>query len=227
MTTSGVRASRRGLDVRAGVLFGGGSICFAAGSLPLVLASVPAVAVAWTFAIGSVLFTSGALLQYGEAAREPLQERVRRPAVLRWRSHGGDWWAAVVQLAGTICFNVSTFAATRSDLSLPAQKHLVWAPDVSGSICFLVASGIAYAGSHRGAPSGPDGVTSRRVATLNLAGSVAFAVSAVAARYVGGEPANTALVNLGTFAGAVAFLAGSVLLVLPPPGRAARGVTPR
>ena len=52
------------------------------------------------------------------------------------------------------------------------------------------------------------------VAALNMLGSVAFGISAVAARYVPstGESANLALVNLGTFLGAVCFLVGAVLL---------------
>ena len=47
-----------------------------------------------------------------------------------------------------------------------------------------------------------------------MLGSVAFGVSAVAARYLPStdEPANLALVNLGTFLGAVCFLVGAVLL---------------
>ena len=49
-----------------------------------------------------------------------------------------------IQLAGTVFFNVSTFAATRDDLSLEQGKQLIWRPDVLGSVCFLVASWLAY-----------------------------------------------------------------------------------
>ena len=50
--------------------------------------------------------------------------------------------------------------------------------------------------------------------SLNMAGSIAFGASAVGARYVGstGAVANVALVNLGTFLGAVCFLVGALLL---------------
>jgi hypothetical protein len=49
---------------------------------------------------------------------------------------------------------------------------------------------------------------------VNLAGSVAFGVSAVAS-YVkpNGELVSLALTNLGTFVGAVCFLAGALLLL--------------
>ena len=46
------------------------------------------------------------------------------------------------------------------------------------------------------------------IAALNLVGSIAFGVSAVAAYVVpdSGEPRNVELVNLGTFVGALGFL---------------------
>ena len=59
-----------------------------------------------------------------------------------------------------------------------------------------------------------DGSVGWWIAALNLTGSIAFGAAAVAARYLHttDEPANIALVNLGTFAGALCFLAGAVLL---------------
>ena len=53
------------------------------------------------------------------------------------------------------------------------------------------------------------------IALLNLGGSVAFGVSAVAAYVVpeSGEPRNAALVNLGTFVGALGFLISAFLLL--------------
>ena len=178
-------------SVRLGLLFGLGSVCFAVGSLRLYAARVAPEVAAWTFVVGSVLFTSAAALQLAATPR------VRRL----------DRWAAVVQLVGTVCFNVSTFAATRDLAALPA-RHLVWAPDVYGSACFLVASVLACAAVRRAGP------VDRWVAVVNLAGSVAFGAAAVAARYVAGttQETNIALVNAGTFAGAVCFLAGAALL---------------
>ena len=57
-------------------------------------------------------------------------------------------------------------------------------------------------------------------AWLNLLGSVAFGISAIASYVVpsSGEVVNAALVNLGTFLGAVCFFAGA-LLMTPDPGR--------
>lgn len=220
------RASRpSAASVRLGLLFGLGSVCFAVGSLPSYAARVAPEVAGWTFVVGSVLFTAAAASQ---AAGTPREDRT-------------DLAAALVQLVGTVCFNVSTFAATRDLAALPARR-LVWAPDVYGSVCFLVASVLACVAVRRavrpravhgvvrvvghapgaaGAPGAPGArVAWRRgsvdwwVAAVNLAGSVAFGAAAVGARYVAGttEEVDAALVNAGTFAGAVCFLAGAALL---------------
>jgi hypothetical protein len=67
---------------------------------------------------------------------------------------------------------------------------------------------------------------------LNLVGSVAFGISAVAS-YVkpNGQLISLALTNLGTFVGALCFLAGGVLLLpertmADPPGTAPRALAP-
>jgi hypothetical protein len=78
-----------------------------------------------------------------------------------------------------------------------------------------------------------------QIAALNLGGSVAFGVSAVAS-YVVPDTAqvrNAALMNLGTFVGAVAFFGGALLLLptrsapesaaAPSTGGAVRGSSSR
>jgi hypothetical protein len=107
---------------------------------------------------------------------------------------------------------VSTFAATRAGFSEDQDRRLIWAPDLFGSICFLVASGLAYAEVR--ASTRPGRSSGWWIAAVNLAGSVLFGAAAVGARYLRttGEPANIRLVNLGTFAGAVCFLIGAALL---------------
>lgn len=202
-----------------GALFAIGSVCFALGSLPLFFDAVPARTVGWTFFVGSVFFTSAAYLQYDEAAHAPAGVVARgRPwrfaALLHWHPRRIDAWAATVQLVGTVFFNISTFAATRADLAVSQERHLVWAPDVLGSVCFLVASWLAYSEVNRGVLPRPDRSVGWWIAGVNLAGSVLFGAAAIAARYVRstGELANVALVNAGTFLGAVGFLVGAVLL---------------
>jgi hypothetical protein len=203
-----------------GGLFAVGSVCFALGSLPLFVDRVAAATEGWTFFVGSIFFTAAAYLQLHETLRAPagVLADAPQPGVLAslvgWRPHRIDFWAVLVQLVGTVFFNVSTFAATRADLTVAQERHLVWAPDVGGSICFLVASWLAYAEVNRGVLPRSDRSVGWSIAALNLLGSVAFGVAAVAARYLRStdQLANLPLVNLGTFLGAVCFLVGAVLL---------------
>ena len=128
----------------------------------------------------------------------------------------------MIQLAGTVFFNISTFAATRDDLSLEQERHLIWAPDVWGSVCFLLSSWLAFTEVSPRLGRREPGV-GWWIAALNLAGSVAFGAAAIASRYLTttGEPANITLVNLGTFAGALCFLAGALLLPVESASRTA------
>jgi hypothetical protein len=198
-------------------LFGTGSVAFALGSLPLFFGRVDQAVLGRTFFVGSLFFTAAGILQFHETLTTSRHITGTAPRRRRWIfhrvQHRIDWWAALIQLIGTIAFNVSTFAATRT-LDASQDERLIWAPDVVGSGCFLVASWLAYAEVNRGALPRSDRSVGWRIAAVNLLGSIAFGAAAVAARYVptSGEPADIALVNIGTCAGAVCFLIGAVLL---------------
>ncbi len=217
---TGVGARPTGTSRWLAALFALGSICFAAGALPAFVNAVPGAVVAWTFVLGSVFFTVAGSAQLHEVMSAPLsvklsaQPRSRHDRLVGWRPHSIDWWGAIIQLGGMIAFNVSTFAATRSDLGGAQEVRLIWAPDVIGSLCFLVATWLAYAEVNRGVLPRPDRSLGWKIAATNLLGSLAFGVSAVAARYLpgSGEVANAALVNLGTFVGAVFFLVAALAL---------------
>ena len=129
-----------------------------------------------------------------------------------WRSAGwSDWWAAAVQFVGTLFFNVSTFSA------LIGGDH-VWRPDAIGSVAFLVASLLAvHAVTIRDRLWDPT-VRNWQIAWVNLAGSIAFGISAIGAYTAPGndQPENIAIANLGTFIGALGFLAGALMMTPDP-----------
>jgi hypothetical protein len=202
-----------------GVLFMIGSACFAIGALPGYVSWVGSTADDITFFVGSVFFTSAAVLQYLEVVNaDPVDHdpsELRRVRFFSWEPRRIDWWASAVQLVGTVFFNISTFAAMDASLDAAKVNRLVWRPDAYGSACFLIASELAFAEvGHRWVSWRPR-VRSWWIAALNLVGSVAFGVSAVAAYVVpdSGQPANIELVNLGTFVGAIGFLVGAFLLL--------------
>ncbi len=182
-----------------GLLFAVGSVCFAVAAFASQWASAPRPAIGVTFFVGSIFFTAAAYLQWRSAPREP---------------RGSAWWAASIQLAGTLFFNVSTFAGLKHGLDARQTNLRVWTPDVFGSICFLVSSQLAYADvCERWFCLRPRSL-SWRIAALNLVGSIAFGISAVTSLIEPStqEPVSAAIANAGTTVGALCFLAGALML---------------
>jgi hypothetical protein len=226
-----------------GVLFAAGSLCFVLGAAPGYVDAVGVATDGVTFFVGSLFFTAAALLQYRQVAQAsllpPSAEALERPRVLGWEPGRVDRLATLVQLVGTVLFNISTFDAMRDHLSASQANRLVWTPDALGSICFLAACGLAWAGLGHGWWSWRPRSVSWSITAVNLAGSIAFGVSAVASHVVpaSDQPRNVALMNLGTFVGGLCFLVGAVLLLpartrvstqgAPNPGGEARGVAPQ
>ncbi|HYA33685.1 MAG TPA: hypothetical protein VEG65_06810 [Candidatus Bathyarchaeia archaeon] len=201
-----------------GILFAVGSICFAIGALPGYLSAVGYEVDALTFFVGSLWFTSAAFLQVVEAANVDFSERERTTHRLRlftWEPRRIDWWSTLVQFVGTLYFNATTFHALSVNLSVSQLNRLVWTPDALGSMCFLVASGLAWYEVCHTIRCWRLGSLPWWITALNLLGSVAFGVSALASFAVPttGLPVNAALVNLGTFVGALCFFTGAVLLL--------------
>ena len=176
-----------------------GSTCFLVGPFPGYVQLVGESADGITFFVGSILFTRGGALQSWLAWPE-------------WRSSGegrAAWWSAIIQSAGTLFFNVTTYQAMHTALTSSEYDRLVWRPDWRGSICFLVSGGIAYAASPR------RGWRPLRVGpgwwqpAVNLLGCVFFGISAVAGYVVPstGSMLDLAAANWNTSLGAACFLA--------------------
>jgi hypothetical protein len=202
-----------------GVLFAVGSTCFAVAAIASMWSSAPWSAIGVTFFVGSLFFTAAAYLQYSEAASvdhridADARRRRRRPA--SWEPRRIDWLATSVQFAGTILFNVSTFEAMKKGFDARQTNVRVWAPDAFGSICFLVASQLAFAETCHRWVCLRGRSREWRIAALNLAGSIAFGVAAVASLVDprDDQPVSAAVSNGGTAIGAICFLAGALLLI--------------
>ena len=202
-----------------GVLFAIGSVCFALGSFPPFATTVGANPDNLTYFIGSLFFTTRRLPAVrrdrvgGHLPRRVPAARGFR-ALFRVQHHRIDWWAALIQFAGTLWFNRTTLSALVVGLGASPGHHPVWRPDALGSICFLVSSWLAWAEECHGRFAWRPSQIPWWITLLNLVGSVAFGVSAIAS-YVtpSGQLLSLALTNLGTFVGALCFLAGAVLLL--------------
>jgi hypothetical protein len=197
------------------ILFAVGSLLFAIGAVP---GYVSAVGTRWdsvTFFVGSLFFTAAGFLTYREAVDAAPAPGATRRRFFVFAPRQIDWWATAIQLAGTIFFNVSTANALRVDITAEAASHHVWRPDAIGSICFLVASALAWLEVCHGWVAWRPREWSWWITLVNLSGSVAFGVSAVAA-YVNpqsGQLRNADLSALGTLVGAVCFFVGALLLL--------------
>jgi hypothetical protein len=171
-----------------GLCFAAGSFCFLIGPFPGYVDLVGPEADAVTFFVGSILFTAGGALQ-------------------SWLAYGqgsAARWSALIQSAGTLFFNVTTYRALSDALSNPDYDKLVWRPDAFGSVCFLVSGVIAY----RAAPR-------EWQARVNLLGCIFFGIAAVAGYVVpsSGSMLDLAAANWNTSLGAACFLACAVATV--------------
>ncbi|MEI2700512.1 MAG: hypothetical protein V9E94_20070 [Microthrixaceae bacterium] len=209
------------------VLFCIGSTCFTVGPLPAYESLAGSNAVGVTFFVGSIFFTAASYLCFVEAANAPgsvVDDSRPRKGVKRlawWRPRSIDWWATGVQLVGTLYFNVMTFLALKGGWDVAQSNRLVWRPDAIGSICFLVASYLAWAEVCHSAGRLRFRDVSWWVVVLNLAGSVFFGLSAIGAYTLSsGEVVNLWLDNAGTVAGGVCFFVAAALLI--PEARATR-----
>jgi hypothetical protein len=163
-----------------GLGFGVGALCFLVASMASQWSSTSRPALGVTFFVGSLFFTSAAYLQTREEHDD----------------------ASLIQFAGTLFFNVSTYEGMKRGFDTKETNLRVWAPDVFGSICFLVSSGLAWWPARN------------RINAINLLGSIAFGVSAAAAfiQPDTDEPVSAAISNATTSVGAACFLLGAAWL---------------
>ncbi len=169
------------------------------------------------FATGAVFFTGAAWLQWLEVLNGDIEEALASGPRPGWRWFGFrprnlGYLASSVQLAGTLLFNVSTLAATRPELSARQESLWIWAPNMAGCVCFLVASYAAYAEVSHGPASFAPRSLSWWIVMINIAGSVAFQVSGFTS-YVGASSSLLFWSNVFTMIGGGCFLAGAYLLI--------------
>jgi hypothetical protein len=179
--------------------FAGGSMCFFIAPFPGFANLVGDSADAVTFFVGSILFTAGGALQSSLAYRERHSPGAGQAA----------WWAAIIQSAGTLFFNVTTYHAMHTALSSSEYDKLVWRPDALGSVCFLVSGAIAYRASPRHGWRPAPGGRAWWEPAVNLLGCIFFGISAIAGYVVpsSGSVIDLAASNWNTALGAACFLA--------------------
>jgi len=199
-----------------GILFAIGSTCFLVGPAPGFVNLVGSHADGVTFFVGSIFFTSAAFLQYMETANTG---RTGRWRVLTFEPGLIDWWATLVQLVGTVFFNISTFHAMADALETDSVNRLVWAPDVLGSVCFLISGILAFIEVRARGVRAARHRRPWRIGAINLLGCILFGISAVASYVVPatGDELDLAAANWTTSLGALCFLIGALMLLRERP----------
>ena len=216
----------RQLNWWIGIIFALGSLLFAVASG---LALSPALARTWSideaainaiYFAGSIPFTIAAYLQLFQTANAGQFARGSEPSRIRtvlfgWRPHEIGWMSCILQFVGTILFNINTLDAMLPSLDWLQQDLLIWAPDLVGSILFLLSGYLAFIETcHTYWAWRPKSI-SWWVVFTNLLGCVGFMIAAVFAIVLPGPP-NTEAVTISillTLLGAIGFLVGSLLML--------------
>ena len=176
------------------VCFALGAGCFLIGPFPGYVQLVGESADAITFFVGSILFTAGGGLQ----------------SWLAWAERGAGWWSAIVQSAGTLFFNVTTYQAMHNALTQRELRQARLATRLArvDLLPRLGCDRLLRLGAWRGwlpARGGPGWWQP----AVNLLGCVFFGISAVAGYVVPatGSMLDQAAANWNTALGAACFLA--------------------
>ena len=191
-----------------------GSLFFMVGAVPAYQEAVGDVAANVTFFVGALFFTAAAFIQLALSGRRPPRRESSAPD--RY-----DWWAAAIQFAGTLFFNVSTTEALITAANSATRVGNGWRPDAFGSICFLVSSALAVAATVDRERLWDPSARTWHGTGLNLVGSVLFGAYTIPST---GDPLSLLWANLGTLLGAACFLVAAVLSRRPvrPPLRRER-----
>jgi hypothetical protein len=190
----------------------------------------------WLFAIGSSLFAIATMPGFSAIAGAGLANLLCFIGSWFFTTAGWmqlvlsgprlriGWLSAAAQFAGTILFNISTGASLWAHAVKP-ERRLVWAPDMFGSLAFLVSGALGIVAVT--AVVGALELKSRdwQAEWINLIGCVAFGVSALGAFVTeSGVTEDALLANVGTFIGALCFLFAA-LLVLPRQAEEGKDIT--
>jgi hypothetical protein len=215
------------------------AVAFTAGSVFFVVGAAGAVGdpASWwpnpMYFAGSVLFTIGASLQMAETARAGRdvgggvgEQGERRLLILRRGRL--DWNASVIQLVGTVLFNINCFWGMSMSLSHQQEDARVWVPSTVASVCFVAASWLSLFEANGAWWAWRPRRLEWWITMGSLLGSWGFLLSSLAGFFLGGHLESLVTGVLGPhgetlwleyavdgmlLAGSIAFLIGSYPMI--------------
>ncbi len=204
-----------------GTLFMIGSLFFTAGSLMILLWSqrYTADTINLVYFIGSIFFTTAAYGQLLQAINANIATRVgwsAKKKSWRWWARGlqsAGFMAAGSQFIGTILFNINTFDAWHGAESAIGKHLFIWAPNMMGSVLFMISSFFAWIEIYRDDFVKPFRSLAWWAVWSNILGSIFFQISAIYAWIspLTGEEANGHLSIVFTLLGAICFFLGAYI----------------
>jgi hypothetical protein len=176
-----------------------------------------------TYLVGGFFFSLGGYASVVLAVNGTIDqsEGAGSPPMRWWgylpRQRG--WLSAAVLFVGTLLFAVSLIAAFAQDLTPRQSNGWIWFPDIAGCVCFLVSGHLALLDVGHGHIGVRIGDVDWWVVAVNQFGSVLFFLAGIAAfiRPATSTELDAALVNWGTFTGAVCFAIGGVIQTFATP----------
>jgi hypothetical protein len=219
------RRLRRVNWVAAGAFTVGG-LLFAAGAVVAQIGSGDATLAASIYFVGGIWFSAGGYASLLGAINAP--RGVDAAGTLtaerwRWWSYQPeriDWLATFVLFAGTFAFGVSLIASFIDGLGTRGVDRLIWRPEVTGCILFLLSGHLAMGEiCHRFRPCLRRRDLGWSIVAINQVGSILFMVSALAA-FTRPETMNevsVGIANWGTLLGALCFAIAGVMQAFDRP----------
>lgn len=219
------RRLRRINWVAAGAFTVGGTL-FAIGAVVAQLGSGNALTAASIYLVGGIFFTTGGYASWLGAINGPRRVDAGGAASAgrwRWLSYEPeriDWLSTFLLLVGTLAFGVSLLDSFLQGLTTPEVNRLIWTPEITGCVLFLVSGHLAFAEvCHRPRPCLRRRDLGWSIVAINQIGSILFMISALAAftRPETGSEINVAIANWGTLTGATCFAIGGVMQAFDRP----------
>ena len=172
------------------------------------------------FFAGSIPFTTAAWLQLMQSANAGSFADAGTDAAGKFRLfgwHPGDagWLSCALQFAGTLLFNLNTYNAMQTGLSVQQQDIEIWLPDLFGSMLFLASGYLAFVETSHSHWVWKPELLSWRITFVNLLACVAFMVSALLS-FAPSQSTESIVLTWSLFftlVGAIGFLIGAILLL--------------
>jgi hypothetical protein len=213
------RRLRRINWVAAGAFTIGGAL-FALGAVVAQLGSGDALTAASIYFVGGLFFTTGGYASLLGAINGPRGVDASGWASAErwhWWSYEPlriDWLSAFLLFVGTLAFGISLLDSFLEGLTTRGVNRLVWAPEITGCVLFLVSGHLAMVEiCHRARPCLRRRDLGWSIVAINQIGSILFMISALAAftRPETGSAVNVDIANWGTLGGALCFAVGGVM----------------